>query len=85
MRSHIKEQWRSNGRAIGVLGTGVNVCYPKENKKLYEKVLGTRRDHQRVPARNSSGAREFPNSEPDCGRDAGREWWSSREPSTAGH
>jgi DNA processing protein len=29
----------ANGRAIGVLGTGVNVCYPKENKKLYEKVL----------------------------------------------
>ena len=29
----------ANGRAIGVLGTGVDVCYPKENKKLYEKVL----------------------------------------------
>lgn len=29
----------SNGRAIGVLGTGIGVCYPKENKKLYEKVL----------------------------------------------
>ncbi|MDP9338602.1 MAG: DNA-processing protein DprA [Acidobacteriota bacterium] len=29
----------SNGRAIGVLGTGIDVCYPKENKKLYEKVL----------------------------------------------
>jgi DNA processing protein len=28
-----------NGRAIGVLGTGINVCYPKENRKLYEKVL----------------------------------------------
>jgi len=28
-----------NGRAIGVLGTGVDVCYPKENKKLCEKVL----------------------------------------------
>jgi DNA recombination-mediator protein A len=26
-------------RAIGVLGTGVDICYPKENKKLYEKVL----------------------------------------------
>jgi len=26
-------------RAIGVLGTGIDVCYPKENKKLYEKVL----------------------------------------------
>jgi DNA processing protein len=24
----------ANGRAIGVLGTGVAVCYPKENKKL---------------------------------------------------
>lgn len=29
----------ASGRAIGVLGTGINVCYPKENKKLYEKVL----------------------------------------------
>jgi DNA processing protein len=28
-----------NGRAVGVLGTGVDVCYPKENKKLYAKVL----------------------------------------------
>ena len=28
-----------DGRAIGVLGTGIDVCYPKENKKLYEKVL----------------------------------------------
>jgi DNA processing protein len=27
------------GRAIGVLGTGIDVCYPKENKKLYEQVL----------------------------------------------
>src|SRR5258707_2399085 len=27
------------GRAIGVIGTGIDVCYPKENKKLYEKGL----------------------------------------------
>ena len=27
------------GRAIGVLGTGIDVIYPKENKKLFEKVL----------------------------------------------
>jgi DNA processing protein len=26
-------------RAIGVLGTGIDVCYPKENKKLFEQVL----------------------------------------------
>jgi DNA processing protein len=25
----------ANGRAVGVLGTGIDVCYPKENKKLY--------------------------------------------------
>jgi DNA processing protein len=29
----------ANGRAIGVLGTGIDICYPKENRKLYEKVL----------------------------------------------
>src|SRR6266436_1677669 len=28
-----------NARAIGVLGTGIDVCYPKENRKLYDKVL----------------------------------------------
>src|SRR5262249_19020734 len=27
------------GRAIGVLGTGANVCYPKGNRKVFEKVL----------------------------------------------
>ena len=27
------------GRAIGILGTGIEGIYPKENKKLYEKVL----------------------------------------------
>jgi len=29
----------AKGRAIGVLGIGINVCYLKENKKLYDKVL----------------------------------------------
>ncbi len=29
-----------------MLGTGVDVCYPKENRKLYEKVL--ERDHIRA-------------------------------------
>ncbi|MGB7847228.1 MAG: DNA-processing protein DprA [Candidatus Acidiferrum sp.] len=29
----------AGGRAIGVLGTGIDVCYPRENKKLFEKVL----------------------------------------------
>lgn len=52
-----------NGRAIGVLGTGVNICYPKENKKLYEKVLergaiisefplGTHPSPENFPVRN---------------------------------
>ncbi len=27
------------GRAVGVLGTGIETVYPKENKKLFEKVL----------------------------------------------
>lgn len=28
----------ANGKAIGVLGTGIDVVYPKENKKLFEQV-----------------------------------------------
>ena len=51
------------GRAIGVLGTGIDVCYPKENKKLYEKVLergaiiseyatGSHASPQNFPVRN---------------------------------
>ena len=39
-----------NGRAVGVLGTGVDICYPKENKKLYEKVLV--RGHVRTSSRS---------------------------------
>jgi DNA processing protein len=27
----------ANGLIIGVLGTGIDLCYPKENKKLFEK------------------------------------------------
>ncbi len=27
------------GRAVGILGTGIEVIYPKENKKLFEQVL----------------------------------------------
>ena len=51
------------GRAVGVLGTDIDVCYPKENKKLYEKVLengtilsefpmGTRPAPENFPIRN---------------------------------
>ena len=32
----------ANGRAIGVLGTVLDVCYPKENKKTLLRVRSTR-------------------------------------------
>ena len=34
------------GLAIGVLGTGIDICYPKENKKTLRKSSGTRRHPQ---------------------------------------
>lgn len=51
------------GRSIGVLGTGIDICYPYENKKLYEEIqsqgllitefsLGMRAMPQNFPARN---------------------------------
>ncbi|MBP3325388.1 MAG: DNA-processing protein DprA [Coprococcus sp.] len=28
----------AEGRTIGVLGCGINICYPRENKNLYDKI-----------------------------------------------
>lgn len=50
----------ANGRAIGVLGTGIDVCYPKENKKLYEKVLERGAILSEFPLRRHPAPENFP-------------------------
>jgi DNA processing protein len=49
-----------SGRAIGVLGTGIDVCYPKENKKLYERVLGRGAIISEFPLRTHPAPENFP-------------------------
>jgi DNA processing protein len=49
-----------SGRAIGVLGTGIDVCYPKENKKLYEKVLERGAIISEFPLRTHPAPENFP-------------------------
>jgi len=49
-----------NGRAVGVLGTGVDICYPKENKKAIREGTRARRDHQRVPLGTHPAPENFP-------------------------
>jgi len=50
----------ANGRVIGVLGTGIDVCYPKENKKLYEKVLDRGAIITEFPLRTHPAPENFP-------------------------
>jgi DNA processing protein len=50
----------ANGRAIGVLGTGIDVCYPKENRKLYEKVLERGAILSEFPLRTHPAPENFP-------------------------
>ncbi len=48
------------GRAIGVLGTGIDVCYPKENKKLFEKVLEKGAIISELPTGSHPAPENFP-------------------------
>ncbi|HET9994185.1 MAG TPA: DNA-processing protein DprA [Candidatus Acidoferrum sp.] len=50
----------ANGRGIGVLGTGIDVCYPKENKKLYENVLERGAIISEFPLRTHPAPENFP-------------------------
>ncbi|MGB2637182.1 MAG: DNA-processing protein DprA [Candidatus Acidiferrum sp.] len=48
------------GRALGVLGTGIDVCYPKENKKLFEKVLEKGAIISELPTGSHPAPENFP-------------------------
>jgi len=50
----------AGGRGIGVLGTGIDVCYPKENKKLYERVLERGAFVSEFPLRTHPAPENFP-------------------------
>ena len=45
-----------------MLGTGIDVCYPKENKKLYEKVLENGAISKRISDGHASLAGKFSDS-----------------------
>jgi len=48
------------GKAIGVIGTGIDVWYPKENKKLYEKVLERGAIVSELPTGSHPAPENFP-------------------------
>ena len=54
----------SHGATVGVLGTGVDVIYPKENKKLFARSGKARRADQRISAGHASRAGKFSGAQP---------------------
>jgi hypothetical protein len=54
----------ARGKTVAVWGTGIDVIYPKENKKLAEQIL----DPERIFYGDISCAAEFPHSQPDFER-----------------
>jgi DNA processing protein len=48
-----------NGRAVGVLGTGADVC-PKQNKNLYDKVLERGANISEFPSETHPAPENFP-------------------------
>jgi DNA processing protein len=48
------------GKGIAVLGTGIDVCYPKENKKLFEKVLENGAIISELPTGSHPAPENFP-------------------------
>ena len=56
----------AGGKTVAVWGTGIDVIYPKENKKLAERIVASGRDDcERVSAGDVSGAAEFSDPESD--------------------
>ena len=69
----------ANGRAIGVLGTGIDVCYPQQNRKLYEKVLERGAILSEFPLRTHLAPENFPIRNRRGGHAAGRDHCRGRQ------
>ena len=52
------------GATIGVLGCGIDVIYPKENKKIFAEMETARRDYHRIRDGHIPRAAKLPDSEP---------------------
>lgn len=50
----------NGGRTIAILGTGLDICYPIENKKLYEEIKKNHLLMSEYPASSNPGPSSFP-------------------------
>jgi hypothetical protein len=54
---------------VGIMGTGVDVIYPKENTRLAEQMVALGGRHRlRISIKHVPGAPEFPHPKPDYQR-----------------
>ena len=62
----------AGGRTVAVLGSGVDVAYPRANAALLDRIADAARGGERVSARHARRAVPVPGAQPDRGRAVAR-------------
>ena len=79
----LKGALQGGGTVVSVLGGGVDVPYPPQNRGLYEDVMAAGCVLSEYPPGTDLGGMALPRPQPDSSAGCRWAWWRWRPPSTA--